>query len=194
MEIGGSRLMLDYIRQRGYVSFSSLKNLRDGGKPGYTQSIHFDVGAETHSRWLEKKKIKTFDKENEEIIQGMVKALDADKVASAMLINARVEVEFTKPVYGYPAHGFIDIYPPTTYLGDLKTTKCTDRASFIKSMDFLQAALYMHVEKKNDFHYIGVCKIKPHPVFTFKVSNYPSQLDAAKRELKNLMLYVNKKI
>lgn len=194
MEIGGSGLMLDYIRQRGYVSFSSLKNLRDGGKPGYTGSIHTDVGTETHSRWLEKKKIKTFDKENEEVIQGMVKALNADKVASSMLINAKVEVEFTELVYGYPAHGYIDIYPPGTYLGDLKTTKLTDRASFIKSMDFLQAALYMHAKKKDDFHYIGVCKIKPHPVFTFKVSHYPSQLDDAQRELKSLMLYVKKKI
>jgi len=195
MVIGGSSAMIEYIRSRGYVSYSSLKKLRDGEAPGYTGGIHFDVGTETHSRWLEKKIGKKFDPENERIIRGMVKALDADRVACALLKGSAVEVEFNKIVSGVKTHGFIDILPPPIipYLGDLKTTKETSRQQFIKSMDFLQVALYLLVANKKDFYYVGVSKVN-FQVFTFRVSDYPDRLKIAQDELKTLLTYVKKEI
>lgn len=187
--------MISYVKERGYVSYSSLKKIRDGEPPGYTTGIHFDVGTELHSRWLEGKTIQVFDKPTEAMLKGMTKALNNDRVAYGILYDSEsVELEFNELVNGVMTHGFIDICPPVTvpYLGDLKTTKETERSNFIKSMDFLQAVLYMKANKRKDFYYIGVSKIKPYNVFTFRVSDYPDRIKAATNELTELLSYVKK--
>lgn len=187
--------VIEYIRMRGHASYSSLKMLRDGGTPGvYKKALHFDIGTELHARWLEKQKPKKFDKPVEEVISGMYSSLNRDKVATILLKGAQVEYEFTQPLYGVTVHGFVDILPPKVLIGDLKTTALNSRSSFIGSMDFLQAALYLNVMARKDFYYIGVSKVKPYQVFTFRVSDYPARLKQAQGELKELLTYVKTKL
>lgn len=187
------RKVMEYIRMRGYASFSTLKTFRDGGTPGnYISAPHFDHGTELHSRWLEHTRITKYDPEVEAMLRGMERSLNRDKVATMLLKGAQVEVEFNVIVHGVMTHGFIDILPPKLFVGDLKTTSLTTRKAFIDAMDFLQAALYLLVTKRKDFYFIGVCKKPPYEVFTFRVSDYPERMKEAHKQLKELLTYVKK--
>jgi hypothetical protein len=191
------RSVVEYVRMRGYVSYSTLKMLRDGGQPGvYKSSPAMDIGTELHARWLEKEKpsIGLFDPPTEKIIKGMHLSLNKDKIATALIKKASVEVEFTKLVYGVNTRGYIDILPPKDLIGDLKTTVLTSRPAFIKSMDFLQAALYLKAMTRKDFYYVGVSKIIPHEVFTFRVSDYPDRMKEANAQLKELLTEIKNKL
>jgi len=186
--------IIEYIRKRGYVSFSSLKNLRDGTMKTYTANINFDIGTEVHSRWMEKTKTKTrWNADHEKNINAMVNALNEDKISSGLLKGAAVEVEFDKIINGVRVFGYIDILPKIKLIGDLKTTALISGDAFIKQMDFLQAALYLKAMNREDFYYIGISKIT-HAVFPYRVSKYPDRMMAANKELITLLNYVKEKI
>jgi hypothetical protein len=59
IEFGGSdKLALEYIRQRGYASYSSMTNVRDKKDPQVFKEMPYHrFGKELHSRFLEHKKL-----------------------------------------------------------------------------------------------------------------------------------------
>lgn len=188
--------IIEYVRERGYVSYSTLKLLRDGGTPGqYKQALHFDVGTELHAQWLEGKKPSKLVSDIQALaqIKKMYGALCMDKVAMALKKGAKFEVQFDELVHGVMTHGYIDILTPKKFVGDLKTTVLTTRPAFIKSMDFLQPALYLQAAKRDDFYYVGVSKTN-FEVFTFRVSDYPDQMKEANGQLKELLTYIKNKL
>lgn len=192
--IKGSTFAIDKIKVKGYASYSSLKDVRDGWNGKKFDHPALDIGGEVHSRWLEKKVLQRFSPSDEKMIKGMVASLNSDKLATKILDGAAVEEEFKIPIMGLPILGYIDILPPKKIIGDLKTTKHTSEKDFVKSMDFLQAAIYLTALKREDFYYIGISKVNPYSVFTFRVSQYPKRLQSAHNELKQLITYVKNKL
>jgi hypothetical protein len=193
MKIGNGDAMVAYIRERGYASYSSLKKLRDGDAPGYSSAFHLDFGTELHSRFLEGTQINVMSPESEALLDKMQAALSRDKVVKLLMNKAKFEVEFKKPYAGITCLGFIDILPPAQLIGDLKTTATTSRKAFIDSMDFLQAAMYMEVNKREDFYYVGISKVTCE-VFTFRTSAYPQRLKQARDEFKDLTKFLKGKL
>jgi len=188
------KLALEYIRTKGYASFSSLKRVRDGWDGKVQSYPALDIGTELHSRFLENTILTTMDEEQEKMLAAMEKSLRSDRSVAMIMKDAVCEVEFKEKVYGFPTLGYIDILPPKINIGDLKTTKCTTLKSFVDQMDFLQAALYLKAMNRKDFYYIGISKVKPYPVFTFRVSAYQDRLDAAHKELKTIITHVKKSL
>lgn len=183
---------LNYIKERGYASYSSLVNVRDCREPRITKTQYFDVGTETHARFLEKRKALKLSKADTATVVNMVNALEAHPVVTKLMKNAQVEQKFHQPLYGLPVLGYIDILPPKD-IADLKTTRHRNQHDFAANMDFLQAAMYLGVMRRKDFYYIGVQKEKPFNVFIFNVNQYPKRIADAKEELKYLIKYVKNK-
>jgi len=111
---------LDYIYQRGYASYSSLKNVRDEIIPGSMSGVFFDHGTELHSRFLEGKILQKFEAGTEEMLIGMIKALQKNKITQVLMKGAKVEQEFHQSYKGLMVKGYIDI-KNMPRLADLKT-------------------------------------------------------------------------
>lgn len=191
---GSDEPALAYIRKRGYVSYSSAKNVRDCAVPSSYSSPAQDFGKELHSRWLEKTVLTKFDKAGEKKLMEMERALDNHSVAWALRINAVTEVEFKQPCYGVTVLGYIDIDNRPDNVADLKTTRLSSIALFAAEMDFLQAALYMKVSGSENFYYIGICKEPPYKVMVFNVREFPQRLLTAQAELRRLLAYIKMKL
>jgi hypothetical protein len=183
---------LEYIRQRGYASYSSLKNVRDGKSPEKIPQHYLTFGTEIHSRFLEGKAIEKLNPDQEKLLTRLTEKLNGDKMVQSLMRGAEFEVEFKKPVNGLTLYGFIDILRPKE-AADLKTTSLTSKKAFIESMDFLQPAIYLEVSGRADFYYIGVSKVNAE-IFTFNVNSYPARMKDARAELKKLIKYVKSKI
>jgi hypothetical protein len=183
---------IDYIRQRGYASYSSLKNVRDREIPQVINAKYLTFGKELHSRFLENKKLETMDEAQEKQVDAMIKSLRAHPVVKLIMKGAKTEVKFHQKLNGVWVLGYIDIL--NFDIADLKTTRLKNFKQFAASMDFLQAALYLAVTKKKDFHYIGICKEAPYEVIPFSVRQFPDRLEAAKEELNTLLAYLKKKL
>lgn len=184
---------IEYIRKRGYASYSSLKNVRDKLVPEYKTTTYFTFGGELHSRSLEHHIIEELSTDEEIQLWNMYNKLWSHPVWRKLLAKAKVEQEFKQLLWGVMVLGYIDILN-TTNVCDLKTTSCTTMKQFVASMDFLQAALYLAVTGFKDFYYIGISKKPPHEVFVFNVNQYPDRINAANRELKNLIAYLKLKL
>lgn len=190
---GSDKLALDYIRQRGYASYSSMCNVRDKRDPQpFIENKDFEFGKELHSRFLERKKIKTLSPENEALLKHMVHSLANDSMVAKLMERAKVEVEFDQKVNGLRCYGRIDIL--TFAVADLKTTRITNKGTFVRAMDFLQAALYTVVAKKKDFYYVGVSKVPPYNVMVFNVRNYNFYFKHAQEQLEYLTKYIKKQL
>lgn len=187
------KLALQYIKEKGYASYSSLKNVRDCVDPTKkTSAVWFDVGTEVHSRFLEKKKpILKLSEEDTKSVVSMVEALELHPVVRRLMYRAKVEQYFKQKLWGLMVSGYIDILPPKD-VADLKTTRHKNQHDFAANMDFLQAAMYRAVTKRKDFYYIGVQKEKPFSVFIFNVHQYPERIEKADEELRYLIKYVKK--
>jgi len=187
------KLALQYIKEKGYASYSSLKNVRDCVDPTKkTSAVWFDVGTEVHSRFLEKKKpILKLSEEDTASVVNMVEALELHPVVRRLMYRAKVEQYFKQKLWGLMVSGYIDILPPKD-VADLKTTRHRNQHDFAANMDFLQAAMYRAVTKRKDFYYIGIQKEKPFNVFIFNVHQYPDRIKQADEELKYLIKYVKK--
>lgn len=190
---GNDKPAIDYIRKRGYASYSSMKNVRDAVVPSFVSTPAYDFGKELHSRDLEKKKLKTFSKEDEAKLKAMLKVLAESKVVQRLKDGAKFEQEFKQPLYGVTVLGYIDI-DGTDAVSDYKTCWHDNTKRFISEMDFLQAALYTKVRDKRDFYYIGICKEPPHVLMIFNVQQYLERLKFAQVELKNLLTYIKLKL
>jgi len=195
----GDKLAIDYIRERGYASYSSVKNVRDCLVPSKSDERWFIFGRELHSRWLEGKT--HFTKENpnvltedeKAVLEAMLEKLNTNKIAMQLKCGAKCEQEFKQLLHGVNVLGYIDILH-AQHIADLKSTKERNMQAFVRSMDFLQAALYLAVTKKKDFYYIGICKLYPHDVFIFNVCDYPERLHAAELEMRCLLRYLKIKL
>lgn len=187
------KLALQYIKEKGYASYSSLKNVRDCVDPTKkTSAVWFDVGTEVHLRFLEKKKpILKLSEEDTKSVVSMVEALELHPVVRRLMHRAKVEQYFKQKLWGLMVSGYIDILPPKD-VADLKTTRHKNQHDFAANMDFLQAAMYRAVTKRKDFYYIGIQKEKPFNVFIFNVHQYPDRIAKADEELKYLIKYVKK--
>jgi hypothetical protein len=187
---------LEYIKNRGYASYSSLKMVRDCIDPTEKKSaVYFDVGTEVHAQFLEKEKQKLkLTKEDSKAVKLMVKALEEHPVVSSLMTSAQVEVKFEQKLGGLSVLGYIDILPPKKAVGDLKTTRHKNLHDFAANMDFLQAALYLKVTKRKDFYYVGIQKVAPFRVFVFNVNQYPERLEKAFKELDYLIKYIKQKL
>lgn len=187
------KLALQYIKEKGYASYSSLKNVRDCVDPTKKISaVWFDVGTEVHSRFLEKKKpILKLSAQDNQAVKSMVEALERHPVVSQLMLKAKVEQYFKQKLWGLMVSGYIDILPPKD-VGDLKTTRLKNQHAFAAAMDFLQAAMYRAVTKRKDFYYVGIQKEPPFNVFIFNVHQYPDRIAQADEELKYLIKYVKK--
>ena len=108
------KLALQYIKEKGYASYSSLKNVRDCVDPSKkTSAVWFDVGTEVHSRFLEKKKpILKLSKEDTASVVSMVEALELHSVVRRLMFKAKVEQYFKQKLWGLMVSGYIDILPP----------------------------------------------------------------------------------
>lgn len=189
---GDDTAAIDYIRQRGYASYSSLKMVRDKEIPTTVNAKYLTFGKELHSRFLEKTKLETLDDTQEEQIAKMIKSLNSHPAVKIIMKGAKTEVKFHQKLKGVWVLGYIDIL--NFDIADLKTTRLKRMKPFADSMDFLQAALYLEVTKKKDFHYIGICKDDPYEVMPFSVRQFPDRLEAAKEELHTLLAYLKKKL
>lgn len=188
-------LALAYIREKGYASYSSIKHVRDKTNP-YERSggNHFDIGTETHARWLEKISKLKLPIVDEVIVKGMVESLEKNKMANILLKGAEVEVKMEQRLNGVPLLAYIDI-KQKKFLADLKTYGHTNEAKFIADQDFLQPAIYLALAPEADeFYYIGVSKVHPYKVHTYAVSYDKGRMFAAQKELHTLLKYVKKKL
>lgn len=180
---------LEYIKSRGYASYSSMVNVRDKKEPQpFVETPYFKFGKELHSRFLEHKKLETLSEEEEEQLKAMVNNLADNALVVKIMRDAACEVEFKKEVNGLVTYGRIDI--KTFAVADLKTTRLTNPKQFAAAMDFLQAALYTRVTGLKDFYYIGISKVKPYSVMVFNVAQYPDRLKKANEELDKLTVYI----
>ncbi len=89
------KLALQYIKEKGYASYSSLKNVRDCVDPTKkTSAVWFDVGTEVHSRFLEKKKpILKLSKEDTASVVSMVEALELPDAVRALLLSGHADAD-----------------------------------------------------------------------------------------------------
>lgn len=190
IEFGGSdKLALDYIRMRGYASYSSMTNVRDKQDPRpFVETVYYRFGKELHSRFLERKKTCTLTPDEERTLRGMVHALAEDALVQKIMDGAKCEIEFDEKVNGLRCYGRIDIL--NFAVADLKTTRLTNKAQFALSMDLLQAALYMRVTKRLDFYYIGISKQPPFSVMVFNVNQFPDRIRLAENQLDYLTKYI----
>lgn len=185
---------LEYIRKRGYASYSSIKNVRDKLVPEFFSSPAIRFGKELHSRFLENKKLETLSKEEEKHLKAMLIVLENSRVVESLMDGAATEVEFKQLLKGVMVLGYIDIDARKLHISDLKTTSTTSLVAFVKSMDFLQAVLYLAVSGAKDFYYIGINKKPPYPLFIFSAAQYPERLAAARKEMETLLKYLKKKL
>lgn len=193
-------LALQYISERGYASYSSLKNVRDCKNPyePFERKEYFDVGTELDANWLLGiSKIPDLSPENRKIVDGMHLALQKHKMASLLRADANTQAKIDMKLEGVPFIGYIDIQKPK-YDADLKTFWHSNPKQFIADQDFLQAACYMKADKKSDFFYIGASKEKPlpgklHLICTYSVLHFPARIKASQKELHTLLKYVKKK-
>lgn len=189
---GSDKLALDYIRQRKYASYSSMCLVRDKKDPQpFVETEYYEFGKELHSRFLEKKKIKTLSPENEKLLKKMLNSLADDPMVCKLMEKAKCEVEFDEKVNGLRVYGRIDIL--TFAVADLKTTRISNKATFERAMDFLQAALYTRVTKLKNFYYIGISKKPPHNVMVFNARNH-LYFESANKQLDQLTKYIKSKL
>lgn len=192
-EFNDDKPALDYIRAKGYASYSSLKLVRDCQIPTKFNAAWFDEGTAVHSLLLEHK----LDAEVKARLTGeayikvklMLSSLCENAVVRSILNGSTNEAKFEVKINGLPIIGYIDI--DNDEIGDLKTTRHTNKAQFVKDMDFLQAATYLKAKRKKDFIYIGISKVKPYDVFTFNVNEYPERINKAFDELDRLTKYIH---
>ncbi len=188
----------EYIRRRGYVSYSSLKNLRDQEMIQIQpkSEVYFEVGTELHSRFLESTELKKFDAETEAQLSGMLASLYKDRLVQSLLKHPLLvcEREIRQPMNGVPLVGYVDMDAAPVFGADLKTIGHTNEKRFVESMDFLQPAVYSKARGFKDFYYIGISKVKPYPVFTFNAMTYKDRLNESKIQLENLLTDVKKRI
>lgn len=183
---------LDYIRKRGYASYSSIRMVKYCAIPSTYSGPAQIFGKELHSRFLEKKRLQKLSKEQEIQISGMMDALDSSLIVKRLMRGCKVEQKFETKLLGLNVLGYIDILGAD--VSDLKTTSHTNMVNFAKSMDFLQAALYLAVTGKKNFYYIGITKIEPYTVLPFNVCEHPKRMELANKELKRLVLYIKSKL
>lgn len=195
VEFKGSDLAaLNYIKSKGYASYSSLTMVKNCSEPQKTSTKYFDIGTEVHSQFLEKKKAlwKTLTPDEREQVKSMVNALNSHPVVSKLMVGAKVEQKFDTEVFGLRTVGYIDILLIKD-IADLKTTRHKNVYDFAADMNFLQAALYRAATGRNDFYYIGIQKQLPFKVFVFNIHQYATRVKEADLELKRLIKYVKKK-
>lgn len=207
------RPALDYIRKRGYASYSSIKMVRDCEVPGgFVDGPWFAFGKELHSRDLEKKKIATLTEPEEKQLAAMLKSLDTHAVYQRLKRDAKFEIPFgpesilrkykeqktglvIRDLHTVPVYGRIDILNlADNHVSDLKSTREKTMKGFAESMDFLQAALYLAVTRAKDFYYVGICKQPPYNVMVFSVAQYPDRLRASQKDLTRLLKHINKNL
>lgn len=190
---GDDSAAIEYIRKRGYASYSSIKNVRDCVVPSVSDAAYFKFGKELHSRVLEKTKLETLSAPEETQLKEMTGVLHAHPVVNKLLTGAQTEVELRVNMYGVPVLMYIDIWNGND-LADLKTTRHTSPRLFAESMDFLQAAVYLKATAAKNFFYLGISKQKPYAVMPFNVHQYPDRMDAAHLELRRLLMYIKSKL
>ncbi len=192
--IPSDKAALEYIKMRGYASYSSLRNVRDCIEPSEIKSTkYFDIGTEVHAQFLENYKKLKLTKEDHKAVDSMIASLNSHPVVTKIMDGALTEQKFSLKLKGMPVLGYIDILPPKTSIGDLKTTRHKNLHDFAANMEFLQAALYLAAMKRKDFYYVGIQKEPPFKVFVFNVRQYPERLEKANKELDYLLKYVKQK-
>lgn len=188
----------EYIKRRGYVSYSSLRNLRDQNMVQLQpkSEVYYEVGSELHSRFLEKQEIKKFDAETEAQLEGMLKSLYKDRLVQSLLKHPLLtcEREFRMKLNGVPVLGYVDMDAAPIFGADLKTIGHKNEKRFIDTMDFLQPAMYCRARNMKDFYYIGISKQAPYEVFTFNARTYKDRMNEAFIQLENLLTDVKKRI
>jgi len=190
---GSDEAALEYIRKRGYASYSSMTNVRDKRIPEpFKETIYYRFGKELHSRFLERKKLVTLTLEEEMVLKAGVHNLAEDPIVARLMDGAMCEIDFDTKVNKLRVFGRIDIL--NFAVADLKTTSCTSKIAFVNSMDFLQAALYTRATGRKDFYYVGVCKLSPYNIMVFNVNQFPERFTAANAQLDYLTKYIYKKL
>lgn len=191
---GSDKKALEYIRMRGYCSYSSMCNVREKRDPEpFKKTEYYDFGHELHSRFLEGKKLQTLSPELEKLLKICVNKLADDPLVCKIMEGAKVEQEFDQQINGVRVYGRIDILKPNL-VGDLKTTSIPGRNAFIDKMDFLQAALYLRATGVKDFYYIGISKIKPYNVTVFNASLIKDRMAEANRLLNSLLKHIKENL
>ena len=80
---------LDYIRMRGYCSYSSMCNVREKREPSTYSSPAQIFGHELHSRFLEHKKLVTLEPYDEWRLKQMITNLAEDVMVQKIMENAQ---------------------------------------------------------------------------------------------------------
>lgn len=201
-EFNDDTLALKYIKDKGYASYSSMKNVRDCAVPMKWSADYFDTGIAVHSLLLEHRLEDKIRAKLTEMmlweVKMMLASLARNPVVCKLLEGSKNEDKFpadgAPPVLinRLPVLGYIDINGRQA-VGDLKTTRYTKKSQFIQAMDFLQASLYRRVTGKDDFIYVGISKVS-FEVFTFNVNEFPTRIMQADQELERLTKYIAKKL
>lgn len=196
VEFNDNKLALEYIKNRGYASYSSMKNVRDCEIPSkFVEGPWLAFGKELHSRALEGIVLDKLSTSEEKLLKAMLKSLKDNALVQGLWKSGVFEDEFKKKVYGVNTLGYLDHWcKKRKIVTDLKSTRLTSHNQFVESMDFLQAALYLYVTGAKEFYYVGISKTAPHNVFIFAVSEYPGKLMDARLQLEYLLKYINTKL
>lgn len=192
VEFGGDdKAALQYIRDKGYVSYSSLCNVIERRAPEpFKVTPYYTFGKELHSRFLERKKLEVLPPAQEVQLKEMVHNLAEDAMVQRLMDGAQCEVDFDTKINGLRFYGRIDI--KNFAIGDLKTTALTNKHLFANQMNFLQPAIYCRATKTKDFYYIGISKVPPHPVMVFSVRQYEHRWMEANQLLDRYIKYLKK--
>ena len=196
VEFNDDKPALDYIRKKGYASYSSITNVRDCKIPTKVDEVYFKFGRELHSRLLENKVLEKLSAKEEQMLAAMLAKLRANAVVKQLLSKSLNEQWFPKgfELHGLRITGRIDILNGKDNVCDLKTTRLTNMKAFVESMDMVQASLYKLATGVKDFYYIGCSKLPPHNVMVFNVNQYPDKIKEADKELIRLIRYIKSKL
>lgn len=192
-EFGGDdKAALEYIRTKGYVSYSSLCNVIERRTPEpFKITPYYTFGKELHSRFLERKRLEVLPPAQEAQLKSMVHNLAEDTMVQRLMEPPAVcEVDFDTVINGVRFYGRIDI--KTFAVADLKTTALTNKNTFAAQMNFLQAAIYCRATKLKDFYYIGCSKVPPYQVMVFSVRQYEHRWIEANELLNHYTKYLKK--
>jgi hypothetical protein len=190
---GSDKLALDYIRQRGYCSYSSMVNVIQKRDPEpFKETTYYRFGKEHHSRFLERKKTCQLTLPEEKALKEMVYNLAEDALVQKIMENVQVEQEFDVVINGLRMYGRIDILG-ADLVGDLKTTSIPNLHAFRAKMDLLQVVIYKRAKIRKNSWYIGSCKLPPYHPLVFKADNLPA-IREAEQQLDYYTRYIKSKL
>lgn len=196
-----------YLKSEGLVTGPLAKNTSHSGlldlrrqllrlpKPPEIKPEHQNFGNALHEQFLENgKKTYVVSKEEQEMIEAMIKALWAHPLVRNLMADSVREEKLYEELMGVLIAYILDINCKKRKIGaDLKSTACRTKEQFIeKAIEYgyiNQGFTYKEIEKLKMFFFIGVTKEKKPKVFILCLTDHKEELEYAKNEVEFLLYF-----